>query len=129
MRLVIPMALFSPESVEAAILICAPAVIALHNGSGYIFSAGWFTSELDLAGKESDMCHLRGRGKDTSVELGILRDCQAGLRILWKVEAGRRWEVETIGSWLSSAQNQGGGNEGPDVPLLRNDLLNRKLLN
>jgi len=79
MRLVIQEALFGPETVEAAILICAPAVIGLHNGSGYIFSAGRFASKLDLTGQECDMSHLRGRGKDASVELGILRDCQAGL--------------------------------------------------
>ncbi len=79
MCLVIPMALFSPESVEAAILICAPAVIALHNGSSHILGAGWFTSELDLAGKECDMRHLRGRGKDAAIELSLFRDGQARL--------------------------------------------------
>ncbi len=58
MRLVIPMALFCPETVEAAVLICAPAVIALHNGASNIFGALCGASELDLSSEMGDMCHL-----------------------------------------------------------------------
>jgi hypothetical protein len=46
---VIPIALFSPEAVEAGKLVAAPVVLALHNLAGDIFGTARSSRQFDLA--------------------------------------------------------------------------------
>ena len=56
--LVIPMALFAPEFIEAAVLIIAPREISIHNRLGDLFCADDAASHFDLLANAGDNCHL-----------------------------------------------------------------------
>ena len=58
-RLVIPIALFGPESVDAGKLIAAPVVLGLHDLAGDIFRAVRGAGNFDLARDRCGQCHLR----------------------------------------------------------------------
>ena len=59
MSLVIPMALFRPELIEAGVLIIAPLVIGIHDRLSNLLGAHHLASHLDLLADAGDHSHLR----------------------------------------------------------------------
>ena len=108
MSLVIPMALFCPEPIEAAVLIIAPGKISIHDRLGDLLCADDAASHFDLLANAGDNCHLShlaSKGSLGQIGVGVQALSVRALKRR-KRDSDCHGKVEAICSWLSSGEDE-----------------------
>ena len=109
--LVIPVALFGPESIQTGVLLVSPGIFGIHNRLGNALCPELFSSLVDLLHRIGDQRHFGGLADQRHRRHGSTHREVLGS---WKSKAGGHRKFQTISSCLGGGDKEHRADHRPE---------------